>query len=92
MLLLGAARWSAPWAPVIPPLTMSYTELFNASPTSSTYAGAKLIFHATYAKTIHQLTPPAIVAETSSVESDGINTFDATTTYFDNTNITFDKV
>jgi hypothetical protein len=64
----------------------------NASPTSNTYAGAKLIFHATYAKTIHQLTPPAIVAETSSVESDGINTFDATTTYFDNTNITFDKV
>ena len=64
----------------------------NASPTSNTYAGAKLIFHATYAKTIHQLTPPAIVAETSSVESDGINTFDATTTYFDNTSITFDKV
>ena len=64
----------------------------NASPTSNTYAGAKLIFHATYAKTIHQLTPPAIVAETSSVESDDINTFDATTTYFDNTNITFDKV
>ena len=24
--------------------------------------------------------------------SSGINTFDATTTYFDNTNITFDKV
>ena len=64
----------------------------NASPTSNIYAGAKLIFHATYAKAIHQLTPPAIVAETSSVESDGINTFDATTTYFDNTNITFDKV
>ena len=65
----------------------------NASPTANTYAGAKLIFHATYAKTIHQLTPPAIVAETSSVEeSDGINTFDATNTYFDNTNITFDKV
>tara|TARA_B100001287_G_scaffold214581_1_gene183464 strand:+ start:53 stop:565 length:513 start_codon:yes stop_codon:yes gene_type:complete len=64
----------------------------NASPTANTYTGAKLIFHATYAKTIHQLTPPAIVAETSSVESDGINTFDATNTYFDNTNITFDKV
>jgi hypothetical protein len=26
------------------------------------------------------------------VESSGINTFDATSTYFDNTNITFDKV
>lgn len=64
----------------------------NASPTSNIYAGAKLIFHATYAKTIHQLTPPAIVADVSSVEESGVNTFDATTTYFDNTNITFDKV
>ncbi len=64
----------------------------NASPTSNIYAVAKLIFHATYAKTIHQLTPPAIVADVSSVEESGVNTFDATTKYFDNTNITFDKV
>ena len=46
----------------------------------------------TYAKTIHQLTPPAIVADVSTVEESGVNTFDATTTYFDNTNITLDKV
>ena len=63
----------------------------NASPTSNTYAGAKLIFHATYAKTIHQLTPP-LLSQRHPVSDDGINTFDATTTYFDNTNITFDKV
>jgi len=62
------------------------------SPTSRTWTGAKLIYHATYAKTIHQLTPPAIVADVSSEVASGINTFDATTTYFDNTNITFDKV
>tara|TARA_B110000503_G_C6945709_1_gene328879 strand:+ start:154 stop:666 length:513 start_codon:yes stop_codon:yes gene_type:complete len=64
----------------------------SVNPSATIYAGAKLIFHATYAKTIHQLTPPAIIADVSSVEDSGINTFDATTTYFDNTNITFDKV
>ena len=64
----------------------------KAEPSNRIYAGAKLIFHATYAKTIHQLTPPAFVAETSSVVSDGINTFDSVDTSMDNTTITFDKV
>ena len=65
----------------------------HVNPSSSIYSGAKLIYHATYAKTIHQLTPPAIIADVSSVEEgSGINTFDATSTYFDNTTITFDKV
>lgn len=64
----------------------------NVSPSAKTWVGAKLIFHATYAKTIHQLTPPAIVADTSTVESDGINTFDSVDTTFDATSITFDKV
>ncbi len=61
-------------------------------PASSIYTGAKLIFHATYAKTIHQLTPPAIIADVSTVESDGINTFDSIDNTMDNTSITFDKV
>jgi hypothetical protein len=64
----------------------------SVSPKSRTYVGAKLIFHATYAKTIHALTPPAIVADVSTVEADGINTFDSVDTNFDATNVTFDKV
>ena len=68
------------------------TVKINASPTSSIYAGAKLIFHATYAKTIHQLTPPAIVADVSSVVEYCVINFDSTTTFFYNTYLTFDKV
>lgn len=64
----------------------------SVSPSSNTWVGAKIIYHATYAKTIHALTPPAIVADTSTVEADGINTFDSVDTTFDATNITFDKV
>lgn len=64
----------------------------HVEPSARSWVGAKLIFHATYAKTIHQLTPPAIVADVSSVEADGINTFDSVDTTFDKTNITFDKV
>ncbi len=64
----------------------------KADPTSNVYAGAKLIFHATYAKTIHQLTPPAFVADVSTEVSDGINTFDSIETTMDTTTITFDKV
>ena len=56
------------------------------------YVGAKLIFHATYAQAIHQLTPPAIVAETSTTPSTGINTFDSNTSTMDNTTLTFDRV
>lgn len=62
------------------------------SPKSTLYEGAKVIFHATYAKTIHQLTPPAIVADVSTEEADGINTFDSVDNTMDATNITFDKV
>ena len=61
-------------------------------PSANIYTGAKLIFHATYAKTIHQLTPPTFVADTSTEEADGINTFDSIDTSMDATNITFDKV
>ena len=64
----------------------------NASPTSNTYAGAKLIFHASYAQSINKLSPPAIVADTSTAPSSGINTFDSLDNKFDATNITFDKV
>ena len=62
----------------------------NVTPNSG-YAGAKLIFHGTYAKTINQLVPPAIVADTSTEESSGINTFDSLTSTMDNTTLTFDK-
>ena len=62
-----------------------------ASPKSNTYLGSKVTFHATYAQAIHQLTPPAIVADTSTEETSGINTFDATTSTFDKTNVTFDR-
>ena len=64
----------------------------HVEPKSKTYAGAKLVFHATYAKTIHQLTPPAIVADTSTEEASGINTFDSNTSTMDNTTLTFDRV
>ena len=64
----------------------------NASPTANTYAGAKLIFHASYAQSINKLSPPAIVADTSTAPSSGINTFDSLDNTFDATNITFDKV
>ena len=67
------------------------TCFINVSPKSSNYTGAKLLFHATYAKTIHQLTPPAIVADTSTEESSGINTFDSIENTMDNTTLTFDK-
>ena len=63
----------------------------NVSPKTTSYAGAKLIFHATYARTINQLVPPAIVADTSTEESSGINTFDSITSTIDNTTLTFDK-
>ena len=63
-----------------------------ASPKNTAYTGAKLVFHATYCKTIHQLTPPAIVADVSTEEADGINTFDSVDNTMDATNITFDKV
>ena len=49
------------------------------------------MFHATYAKTINQLVPPAIVADTSTEEQSGINTFDSITSTMDNTTLTFDK-
>ena len=62
-----------------------------ASPKSNTYLGSKVTFHATYAQAIHQLTPPAIVADTSTEETSGINTFDATSSTFDKTNVTFDR-
>ena len=62
----------------------------NVSPISG-YTGAKLVFHGTYAKTINQLVPPAIVADTSTEESSGINTFDSLTSTMDNTTLTFDK-
>ena len=62
----------------------------NVSPISG-YTGAKLVFHGTYAKTINQLVPPAIVADTSTEEPSGINTFDSLTSTMDNTTLTFDK-
>ena len=63
----------------------------RVEPKARGYTGAKLIFHATYAQAIHQLTPPAIVAEESTTPSTGINTFDAITSTFDKTNVTFDR-
>ena len=62
------------------------------SPKTRSYLGSKVTFHATYAQAIHQLTPPAIVADTSTAPSSGINTFDSLDNKFDATNITFDKV
>ena len=64
----------------------------NVEPKAKSYAGAKLVFHATYAKAIHQLTPPAIVADTSTEVPSGINTFDSNTSTMDNTTLTFDRV
>ena len=64
----------------------------NVEPKSASYAGAKLIFHASYAQSINKLSPPAIVADTSTAPSSGINTFDSLDNKFDATNITFDKV
>ena len=61
------------------------------SPKTRSYLGSKVTFHATYAQAIHQLTPPAIVADTSTEETTGINTFDAITSTFDKTNVTFDR-
>jgi hypothetical protein len=61
------------------------------SPSERIYTGAKLIFHATYAETIHPLTAPALVADTSTAEDDGLNTFDATNKTFDNSTVTFDR-
>ena len=63
----------------------------NVTPKSSSYTGSKLVFHGTYAKSINQLVPPAIVADTSTEESSGINTFDSLTSTMDNTTLTFDK-
>lgn len=62
------------------------------SPKETQYQGSKLIYHATYAKTINQLTPPAFVAEVSTEEPTGINTFDSIDNSMDATTITFDKV
>ena len=64
----------------------------NVEPKSASYAGAKIIFHASYAQAINKLSPPAIVADTSTAPSSGINTFDSLDNTFDATNITFDKV
>lgn len=61
------------------------------NPASVNYNGAKLIFHATYAETIHPLEAPAILVD-GSTEDSGINTFDSTFDTFDNTNVTFDRV
>ena len=63
----------------------------NIAPKSTSYSGAKVVFHATYAKAINQLVPPAIVADTSTEEQSGINTFDSITSTMDNTTLTFDK-
>lgn len=61
------------------------------NPQDATYAGAKLIFHATYAETIHPLTSPDLLIDVSTDDS-GINTFDSINGTFDNTTVTFDKV
>lgn len=60
------------------------------NPAASIYAGAKLIYHATYAETIHQLVAPSAVADTST-DTGSINTFDETGGSFDNTAVTFDR-
>jgi len=60
------------------------------NPADTIYAGAKLIFHATYAETIHQLVAPSAVADTST-DTGSINTFDETGGTFDNTAVTFDR-
>ena len=60
------------------------------NPASNIYAGAKLIFHATYAETIHQLVSPSAVADVSN-DSGSINTFDETGGTFDNSTVTFDR-
>ena len=60
------------------------------NPASNIYAGAKLIFHATYAETIHQLVSPSAVADVST-DTGSINTFDETGGTFDNTAVTFDR-
>jgi len=61
------------------------------NPSERIWQGAKLVFHATYAETIHPLTAPGLVADTSTADDDGINTFDSITRTFDNTSITFDR-
>lgn len=61
------------------------------NPTEASYSGAKLIFHATYAETIHPLTSPDLLIDVSTDDS-GINTFDTINGSFDNTTVTFDKV
>jgi len=61
------------------------------NPSARIWQGAKLIFHATYAETIHPLTAPGLVADTSTADDDGINTFDSVNRTFDNTTITFDR-
>lgn len=61
------------------------------NPTERIWQGAKLIFHATYAETIHPLTAPGLVADTSTADDDGINTFDSVSRTFDNSAITFDR-
>lgn len=63
----------------------------HVSPTAQVYTGSKLIFHATYAETIHPLTAPALVADVSTADDDGLNTFDASSRTFDNSAITFDR-
>lgn len=60
-------------------------------PSERIWQGAKLIFHATYAETIHPLTAPGLVADTSTADNDGINTFDSASRTFDNTSVTFDR-
>jgi len=61
------------------------------SPTERIWQGAKLVFHATYAEAIHPPTAPGLVADTSTADDDGINTFDSVSRTFDNTTITFDR-
>lgn len=61
------------------------------NPSDRIWQGAKLIFHATYAETIHPLTAPGLVEDTSTADDDGINTFDSVNRTFDNTAITFDR-
>ena len=63
----------------------------KVEPKARGYVGSKLIFHASYAQAINQLVPPAIVADTSTEEQSGINTFDSITSTMDNTTLTFDK-
>lgn len=60
-------------------------------PADTSYSGAKLIFHATYAETIHPLTPPSLIIDVSTDDS-GINTYDTINGTFDNSTVTFDRV